>query len=100
MASGEGSTSLANQFRVGRTTVPVIIDETVRAINKVLSKRVLKMPTRDNFLNISEGFWKRWNFPHCIGAIDGKHIAIIVSFVLQINKQTLSTLDQSFDTAL
>ena len=28
------------------------------------------------WLNISAGFEDTWNFPHCIGAIHGKHILI------------------------
>lgn len=28
------------------------------------------------WLRISEEYEKRWNFPHCIGALDGKHIHI------------------------
>ena len=35
------------------------------------------MPTTPNeWVEVSNGFASTWNFPHCIGAIDGKHIAI------------------------
>ena len=37
----------------------------------------MKCPvTPADWKNISDLFWKRWNFPHTCGGIDGKHIAI------------------------
>jgi len=29
--------------------------------------------TAEEWLNCSENFYKQWNFPHCVGALDGKH---------------------------
>lgn len=36
------------------------------------------MPTPDETLwrTVENGFRNRWNFPHCVGAIDGKHIRL------------------------
>lgn len=33
--------------------------------------------TNEEWKVIEEGFRKRWNFPNCYGAIDGKHFRII-----------------------
>lgn len=27
--------------------------------------------------SVAEGFYRKWHFPHCPGAVDGKHIRII-----------------------
>lgn len=33
-------------------------------------------PTMEDFKLIAQNFWDRWQYPHCIGSIDGKHIRI------------------------
>ncbi|KAJ8381228.1 hypothetical protein SKAU_G00020060 [Synaphobranchus kaupii] len=33
-------------------------------------------PTEEMWRNTARRFEERWNFPHCIGALDGKHITI------------------------
>ena len=77
LASGDSQQSMSFSYRIGRTTVSNIIHETCLAIWEALSEEYLRPPTSsEEWKNISEEFLKLWNFPHCIGAIDGKHIAI------------------------
>ena len=33
-------------------------------------------PTRTTWSQIVNDFWDLWNFPNCIGAIDGKHVKV------------------------
>jgi len=35
-----------------------------------------KAPTADGWMNIVRNFEEHWNFPNCLGAIDGKHVMI------------------------
>lgn len=70
---------IAVAFRVGESTASKIIGETLKAIWQVLHKSVLPTPDKEKFQEISDGFLEKWNFPHCIGSIDGKHVAIQVS---------------------
>lgn len=53
-----------------------IIKETCTVVVKVLSPMYLKAPKEEEWKRIVAGFWKYWNFPNCIGAIDGKHFVI------------------------
>ena len=77
LASGESQQSLAFSFRVGRTTVCNIIKETCHAIWCALSETYLKPPqNQQDWKNIGHEFFKEWGFPNCLGALDGKHIAI------------------------
>lgn len=32
--------------------------------------------TPDEWIAVADGFASRWNFPHCIGAVDGKHVVM------------------------
>ena len=77
LASSESQQSLSWSFRLSRTTVSKIVKETCKAVWKVLSPIYLRSPsTEQEWKQISNDFEEIWNLPHCIGAIDGKHIAI------------------------
>ena len=72
-------TSTSYQYLVGVTTVSNIIGETCKALWSCLSRKVLPYPLKTmDWLSIASKFEKQWNFNHCIGAIDGKHIVIQV----------------------
>lgn len=47
-----------------------------RILWNVLQPIHMPVPTEATFMKISDDFMQTWNFPHCIGAIDGKHIKI------------------------
>lgn len=76
LATGDSYKSLSYDFRIGVSTIHSIIPECLDAIFKVLQPNYLKSPSEERFLNISENFIERWNFPNCVGAIDGKHVRI------------------------
>ncbi|XP_026810641.1 uncharacterized protein LOC113552131 [Rhopalosiphum maidis] len=55
-----------------------IIPETCDALYRVLRKEYLRFPTTEKeWKDIAQLFEGRWNIPHCIGALDGKHINIV-----------------------
>ena len=38
----------------------------------------MKLPRNcDNWKLIASDFWSRWQFPHCLGALDGKHVVLL-----------------------
>uniref|UniRef100_A0A1A7WNN8 DDE Tnp4 domain-containing protein n=1 Tax=Iconisemion striatum TaxID=60296 RepID=A0A1A7WNN8_9TELE len=77
LATGETFNSLSFQFRIGSTTLSRIVMETCAAITSVLREDYLKAPsTESEWKVIAKDFEDKWHFPHCIGAIDGKHIFI------------------------
>ena len=52
------------------------VKETCKAIAEVLILIEMPPPTKEDWIRIEKEFYKRWNFPNCLGAIDGKHIII------------------------
>ena len=66
--------TIAISNRLGHSTVCNIIEDTCDALWCVLAPEYLRTPScADDWKKISEGFYRYWNFPNCIGAIDGKH---------------------------
>ncbi|XP_073828608.1 uncharacterized protein isoform X2 [Musca autumnalis] len=61
---------------MGASTVRAIIRQTCETLWQKLSPVVLPVPSTADWAKIAEDFEEKWNFPHCVGAIDGKHINI------------------------
>ncbi|XP_054259944.1 uncharacterized protein LOC128984635 [Macrosteles quadrilineatus] len=64
---------LAFSFRMGASTVKAIVLETCKVIWKNLLKDHMPQPTAEMMEKSKAGFWELWNFPNCVGALDGKH---------------------------
>ncbi|VEN37661.1 unnamed protein product, partial [Callosobruchus maculatus] len=48
------------------------------AIYQVLKKDYFKFPgTVEQWKHIAKAFEEKWNFPNCLGAVDGKHVNIV-----------------------
>lgn len=77
LATGDNYPTMAYAYRVSRHTVTKIIPEVCEAIFNAYADEVLEPPDdAGDWLEIEEGFRTKWNLPNCVGAIDGKHIAI------------------------
>ncbi|CAK1597260.1 unnamed protein product [Parnassius mnemosyne] len=76
LSSGCSYTDLMFNTAISPQLLSQIIPETCIAIYKCL-KDYIKMPsTTEEWIEVSSDFESKWNFNHCVGAIDGKHIAI------------------------
>lgn len=70
--------SLSYAFRIGTSTISKIIFETAEAICTTLQDKVYPQFNSDYWKNVASEFEEKWNFPHCIGAMDGKHVVLQV----------------------
>ena len=77
LATDESFRSLHFQFRISRPARSYIVTEVCEAIPKRLSLSYLKVPSSEQErLQIAKQFKEKWNFPNCLGAIDGKDITL------------------------
>ncbi|XP_072033385.1 uncharacterized protein [Amphiura filiformis] len=77
LASGNEQASVALAFRVGAATVNMVVEETCNVIWEVLQAHFVKFPSSvEDWLEIAHGFEDKWQFPHCLGALDGKHVTM------------------------
>lgn len=61
---------------VGIETAREAIHLTCQVLWDVLSPLYMKPPSESEWKEIADGFWQRWQFPACVGAVDGKHIEV------------------------
>jgi len=75
LASGNSQTSMSFSYRIAPSTVYSIIISTWEAIWNKLSPTELPQPTEKEWggKKGAEELYSLWQFPNCIGAIDGKY---------------------------
>ena len=53
-----------------------IVPQTCKVLWNVLQPDVMPLPDEGKWKHIAEEFEELWQFPHCLGSLDGKHIII------------------------
>ncbi|XP_037577053.2 uncharacterized protein LOC119459316 [Dermacentor silvarum] len=76
LSSGDLMQDIALSFRVGISTARLAVRVTCRALWHRLQPIYMPKPDVAAWLRTAEGFGRTWQFPNCIGAVDGKHVHI------------------------
>ena len=76
MSSGDSFHTLHHRFRLGLSTIHGVVLETCKAIWEELAPTEMAAPTTQDWIRIEKEFADFWDFPNCLGALDGKHIVI------------------------
>nr|CAH7742405.1 unnamed protein product [Callosobruchus chinensis] len=77
LATGDSFASLMYLFRVSKQSISALVPEVLKAIIESLH-HFIKMPeNQQQWKQISQEIFVQWNYPNCIGALDGKHILIL-----------------------
>ena len=76
LATGDSYNTLATRFRVGVSTIQKVVNATCAAIWDELQEGYMPVPDINHWHRSEQGFCTKWNFPNCLGAIDGKHVVM------------------------
>ena len=74
LATGDSFWTLHTRFRRGAATIASIVYEVCDSIYQVLQPIYMSPPSEEDWKQIEHRFNTKWNFPNCIGSLDGKHI--------------------------
>ena len=77
LASGDSYSSLSYAFRVAKSTISLFVPKVCTAIFDAYQAEAFMIEwTEEGWNTKAEKFYRRWNMPHTMGALDGKHVAI------------------------
>ena len=76
LASGAKYRELVYSWRLPHNTISIVVREVCQAIlDEYLEEQFTCPSTEEEWRQLSNEWLQKWNFPHTIGAIDGKHVA-------------------------
>lgn len=76
LSTGMSFRALSFSYRISHCAIRIIVYETCQAIWECFCGIHMSLPTTEEWKTIARDFYIKWNFPNCIGCIDGKHIRI------------------------
>ena len=77
LATGDNYTTLQYAVRVASQTFEKFVPEVCDTITRVYQDQVMRYSTLlEDWLLAESVFRWRWNFPHALGPLDGRHIPI------------------------
>ena len=75
LATGDSQQAQAFNFQLKISTVSKIVKDTCETLWNRLPEEYVKFPsTVEEWRQITTEFQREWDFPHVIGALDGKFI--------------------------
>lgn len=77
LATGTTMSDLQYQYRLAKSAISVIARQVCQAICVNIMNLCFPELTEKMWMEKAAEFYDRSNFPHCIGAIDDKHIRVI-----------------------
>lgn len=76
LASGTIGRHMSSIYRVSQCSFGKIIDQVCNAITTEFKGEFMQF-TNENWLATANDFNYKWNFPNCLGGIDGRHVPIV-----------------------
>ena len=78
LGTGDSFHSLMYQFRVPHNTISLFVAEVCDALLAEYEEEQFTTPsTPEGWMEVERTFSQRWNWHHCCGALDGKHVRIV-----------------------
>lgn len=75
LITGDTQTSMQFDSRISQPCISGAIKQVCGALKKNMIK-LMPVPEENDWKKYATDFSQKWNFPHVIGAIDGKHVRI------------------------
>lgn len=67
---------MASTYRVSKQAFGHVLDQVCDAICEALQDQFKLNMKKEDWVDIANQYHSKWNYPNCLGAIDGKHIQI------------------------